>query len=120
MLQETMLYSAKTAVMGMLVVFTFLALLSVLMWTIKRVVTGVRSESSGVSDRSEPAGKTGGARGEEWVTVAATLYLLLEQDESRESAREKTARPWRPAVGAGAGLDSATRMWILSGEREER
>ena len=115
MVQETMLYSVRTALMGMLVVFTFLALLSLLMWTIKRLFSG---GLSGVSDRSEPAGTTGGARSDEWVTVAATLYLLLEQREWSKYERETTAEPWRPV--AEAGFDSATRMWILSGERWER
>jgi len=128
-LQETMIYSAKTAIMGIFIVFTFLALLSLLMWLIKAffnrfgsgVKTGGVSRKTGRKPRStegdgekEKAGTTPeseakkeSAQAPDWLTAAVSVFLLMEADEA-----EISADAWRPS-----SLEKA-QLWILSGVHE--
>lgn len=109
MIQETMLYSVKTAVMGMLVVFTFLVLLSLLMWAIKLFFSIVLPASATDELPSNGGKRDSGVKANAgqppyWLVAAAAAYLLIEEREQTVSAD-----PWRPAT------DVKSRMWIVSG-----
>jgi len=105
MIQETMIYSAKTAVLGMLIVFSFLALLSILMWLIKLFFAhpwekAVERKENAVKEQGKGIKK----EAPEWLTVAVGVFLLLKEEHSGVSAE-----PWRPSDKGEA------QLWRLSG-----
>jgi Na+-transporting methylmalonyl-CoA/oxaloacetate decarboxylase gamma subunit len=132
-LQETMIYSVKTAVMGMLIVFSFLALLSLLMWAIKaffgRVMQGAaagktagrragkRSRSrKAEAGESAAAGGNPAAGGEEADSEDAAAGGAAESQESAENEKAETRES---AGGAGPGalvpdwLSAAIAVYLL-------
>jgi len=126
MMQETMIYSVKTALMGMMIVFFFLSFLSVLMWGIKgffslefRFFHDIKNGKKPVSKNDlekikEPSGsRAGDGEAPQWLYTAATLYLLLEEEE-REG--ECTAGPWCPSPTERM---EHPQLWILSGGYEK-
>ena len=123
-MQETILYSLKTALIGMTIVFAFLAFLSFLMWVIKEAFT-VRIKSSAKSPRAERA--EGAERSSapdapgasttapasispdppSWLIPAAVAFMTLEEDE-----KSCTAAPWRPSAAENL------HTWLSSGGQE--
>ncbi len=90
----TMAYVVLVAVVGMLVVFGFLLLLSFLMTVIKRIMGDREQRGAPAADlptlRTKPGPSTSGARSggvPAWV-VAAVAAFVSEENESR------TATPW--------------------------
>lgn len=126
MIQETMMYSVKTALLGMLIVFSFLALLSLLMWGIKGFFVrlgsaGVKEPSKEMKRQSTKEKKSGNEqlKTEEattkdstrelqgWLSATVAVFLILEDEDAEISAEN-----WRP-------LDSENmQLWIVSGVNE--
>jgi sodium pump decarboxylase gamma subunit len=100
--QDAYIYSVMTAVMGMLIVFAFLALLSFLMFAIKeifgeqpihepgRAAAAQKVDAQTAAAEERIARKKSGAP--EWVTAATTVFLMEEALEARRSAEA-----WRPS-----------------------
>jgi sodium pump decarboxylase gamma subunit len=100
--QDAFIYSVMTAVMGILIVFVFLALLSFLMFAIKEIfgeqpvretskaeAQTVNPETAAVQERRVRS-KGGTA---DWITAAATVFLMEEALEARRSAAS-----WKPSA----------------------
>ena len=144
-LQETMIYSVKTAVMGMLIVFSFLALLSLLMWAIKaffgrvmqvpaagkpagrraRWPEGKRrrrgsadavTHESAENEQAEGHGAAAGAgQGTRVPDWLSAAVAVYLLLEDEEA--ESSAEPWRPTA-AGDPRGGSAQLWILSGEQK--
>lgn len=98
--QEVFEYSVLTAILGMLIVFTFLALLSFLMFAIKEVFgekpiheparAEARQVDADTAARQEKIARSKSTK--EWVVAAAAVYLMEEAMEAKRSAAS-----WKPS-----------------------
>lgn len=100
--QEAFVYSVVTAVIGLLVVFVFLALLSFLMYAIKSIfgekpLHEIESASSQRLSAEKAAGEEKkafpGKGTENWLIAAVTVFLMEEAMEARRSAAS-----WKPSA----------------------
>jgi Na+-transporting methylmalonyl-CoA/oxaloacetate decarboxylase gamma subunit len=121
-MQETILYSLKTVFVGMTVVFSFLAFLSLMMGVIKAVfqvrfrpsrkkaafasasATTVLSTAQGTDSEGPPVP---GAEPPPWLIPAAVVLLFIEEAE-----KNRSAAPWLPSAGENL------HPWLLSGGQE--
>ena len=105
-MQEAMLYSLKTALIGMTIVFAFLAFLSFLMWVIKQIFAHPFRSPAKDPRASHPT--TPAPALPEWLIPAAVVFLTLEEDE-----KSCTAAPWRPSAAENL------HTWLLPGGQEK-
>lgn len=112
---ELFVFSILAAVLGMAVVFTFLGILSFLMYGINRLFGERQPAAGGSGGESKPAADaagrqaraSGSADGEDsddrrWVIAAAAAFVLAEQLDLRRSAAA-----WQPRAA------SAVDPWLI-------
>ncbi len=95
-MQEEFIYSVMTSILGILIVFTLLVLLSLLMVLIRKFADGDTAKSTAPkSARASSAKKSGGlplpvivaaatatmADNAKWLSAAVSAFLAAEEDE---------------------------------------